>query len=86
MMSFAVQSSGNVPVSSNRIDSGTRMNVNPDWISAAYSVDPTPNANALLPPPMHVWLSVAWMKSPQSMNSSRATWRQMPGEIPSLAL
>jgi hypothetical protein len=51
----------------------------------AYSVAPTPHASALLPPPMQVWLSVAWMKSPGSTNCSRATWWQMPGETPSLA-
>ncbi len=35
---------------------------------------------------MHVWLSVAWMKSPGSMICSRATWWQMPGETPFTAL
>ena len=59
--------------------------MNPAWTSAAYSVAPTPQVSALLPPPMHVWLSVAWMKSPGSSIRSRATWWQMPGLTPFVA-
>ena len=81
--SFAVQLCGSVPVSSNRIDSGTVSGVKPAWIRLAYSVAPTPCAYALLPPPIVVWLSVARIRSPGSMNFSRATWWQMPGDIAS---
>ena len=83
--SLAVVPFGSRPTSSNRIASGTSMTVKPDLTSAAYSVDPTPKASALLAPPMHVWLSVAWMRSPGSMIFSRATLWQMPGETPSRA-
>ena len=74
------------PVSSKRIDSGTVDEREPGARSAPRTRSrPTPQASALLPPPMQVWLSVAWMKSPGSMNFSRATWWQMPGETPSRA-
>ena len=83
--SLAVHPSSSVPTSSNRIDSGTFTKVNPALTRFAYSVAPTPQVSAFEAPPMHVWESVAWMKSPTSMNSSRATWWQMPGETPSFA-
>ena len=73
------------PTSSKRIDSGTSTWVKPECTRFAYSVAPTPQARALLTPPMQVWLSVAWMKSPGSIICSRATSWQMPGEIRSLA-
>ncbi len=60
-------------MSSNRIDSGTSTNVKPECTRAAYSVAPTPYARAPTAPPMQVWLSVAWMKSPGSRILSRAT-------------
>jgi hypothetical protein len=84
--SFAVQPAGSRPCSSKRIDSGTSIGVNPQYSSAAYSVAPTPQASAPEAPPMQVWLSVAWMKSPGSMICSRATWWQMPGDTPPTAL
>jgi hypothetical protein len=34
---------------------------------------------------MHVWLSVAWMKSPGSRIFSRATLWQIPGDTPPTA-
>jgi hypothetical protein len=59
--------------------------VKPECTRFAYSVAPTPQASALFTPPMQVWLSVAWMKSPESMMNSRATSWQMPGEMLSFA-
>ena len=77
--------SGSSPVSSKRIDSGTSTMVKPACTRLAYSVAPTPQARALLTPPMQVWLSVAWMKSPGSTRYSRATSWQIPGDTRSLA-
>ncbi len=77
-----MQLAPSLPVSSKRIDSGTCTKVKPAWINPAYSVAPTPQASALFPPPMQVWLSVAWTKSPGSTNCSRATWWQIPGDTP----
>ena len=71
MTSFAATPGASLPVSSNRIDSGTASGVNPQYTSAAYSVAPTPHASAPDAPPMHVCESVACTKSP-----GLAPWRK----------